>query len=244
MQINEKRMLYAGKAKQIYAADDANQVIIRYKDDASAYNGIKRANIANKGVLNNKIASIVYQLLEQQGIRTHLIRRNNDREQLCWRKTQMIRLEFIVRNFAAGSMARRLQIKEGTAFSHPICEMCYKNDNLGDPIINDDHAVVLGLSTYEELNEIHPLVKKINQILIEIFSKIGVTLVDVKMEFGRLADGTLILADEISPDTTRLWDTATMERMDRDRFRYDMGRIAEMYEEVLKRLETHVISTS
>jgi phosphoribosylaminoimidazole-succinocarboxamide synthase len=235
--LHNHQLIYAGKAKQIYAADNPQQVIVHYKDDASAYGGIKRAHIANKGIYNNKISAIIYQLLEEYGIRTHFLRRISDREQLCMRKQQMIRLEFIVRNIAAGSMVKRLKIDEGTKFEHPICEICYKNDELGDPIINHDHAVALGLSNYDELYEIHNLVKSINVLLIRFFEQINVRLVDVKMEFGRLPDGTLVLADEISPDTARLWDIATMERMDRDRFRHDMGRVTEMYEEVLKRLQ-------
>jgi phosphoribosylaminoimidazole-succinocarboxamide synthase len=232
----KQELLYAGKAKQIYATDNERNVIVYYKDDASAYGGIKCASIANKGIINNKIASIVYQLLERYGIRTHFVERIDEREQLCYRKEKMIQLEFIVRNIAAGSMVKRLNIKEGTEFAHPVYEICYKNDPLGDPLINEDHAVALGLSAYDELYEIHNLVKTINGLLIRIFEQINVRLVDVKMEFGYLPNGTLVLADEISPDTARLWDIATMERMDRDRFRRDMGRVTEMYGEVLKRL--------
>jgi phosphoribosylaminoimidazole-succinocarboxamide synthase len=229
MQIHQTP-LYEGKAKQIYAAADSGQVVVCYKDDASAYNGIKRANINNKGVLNNKISAIVYRVLERRGVRTHFISRIDDRCQLCLHKEKVMALEFVVRNYAAGSMSRRLQIREGMALSHPVYEICYKNDELNDPIIGEDHAVVLGLSTYEELREVHALVLNINALLIDIFNQIGVTMGEVKMEFGRLAD-------EISPDTARLWDTATMERMDRDRFRHDMGRITKMYEEVLTRLQ-------
>lgn len=234
--MHHHQLLYAGKSKQIYAADNPRQVIVHYKDDASAYGGIKRASIANKGICNNKIAGIVYQLLEQYGVRTHFIRRIGEREQLCFRKEKMIQLEFIVRNIASGSMSKRLNIKEGTEFAHPVCEICYKNDELGDPLINDDHAVALGLSTYDELYEVHNLVMTINDLLIRIFGQINVRLVDAKMEFGRLPNGVLVLADEISPDTARLWDLATLERMDRDRFRHDMGRVTEMYQEVLERL--------
>lgn len=234
------KLLYAGKAKLIYATDNAEQIIVHFKDDTSAYNGIKRAQITNKGILNCKISSIIYQLLEKQGVPTHFIEHINDREQLCKRKTHIISLEFIVRNRAAGSMVKRLNIKEGTIFPQPVLEICYKNDSLDDPIINNDHAVVLGLSTYEELSEIEELVKQINKLLITIFNEIGVTLVDIKLEFGRLSDGTLVLADEISPDTARLWDTNTNERMDRDRFRRDLGRITEAYEEILHRLQTNL----
>ncbi|MDR1591702.1 MAG: phosphoribosylaminoimidazolesuccinocarboxamide synthase [Prevotellaceae bacterium] len=229
-------MLYTGKAKLIFAAEDPDHVVVHYKDDTTAYNGIKRAQITNKGVLNNKISAIIYRLLEQRGIKTHFVKLLNDREQLCKRKTEIIKLEFIVRNIAAGSMSKRLHIKEGTQFPHPVYEICYKNDDLGDPIINNDHAVVLGLSTYQELTEIHLLVKQINEHLIDIFKRINISLVDVKIEFGRTSDGTLVLADEISPDTARLWDITTLERLDRDRFRRDMGRITEAYDEILTRL--------
>jgi phosphoribosylaminoimidazole-succinocarboxamide synthase len=232
----KQELLYSGKAKQIFATDNHRQVIVHYKDDASAYGGIKRASIINKGIINNKIAAIIYRLLEKAGICTHFIERIGEREQLCWRKERMIGLEFIVRNWAAGSMVRRLGVGEGMEFEHPIFEICYKNDTLGDPIINEDHAVALNLSSYEELFEVHNMAKTINELLLRIFRQINVQLVDVKMEFGRLSNGTLLLADEISPDTARLWDISTHERMDRDRFRHDMGRVTEMYDEVLKRL--------
>jgi phosphoribosylaminoimidazole-succinocarboxamide synthase len=232
------QMLYSGKAKQIFATDNPRQVIVHYKDDASAYGGIKRASITNKGIVNNKIASIIYRLLEGCGVCTHFLQRIDERNQLCWRKERMIGLEFIVRNIAAGSMVRRLGVKEGMPLEHPIFEICYKNDALGDPFINEDHAVALGLSSYEELYEAHNMAKTINELLLRIFKQVNVQLVDVKMEFGRLPNGALLLADEISPDTARLWDASTMERMDRDRFRHDMGRVMEMYDEVLKRLQT------
>ncbi len=229
-------LLYTGKTKQIFTTDNPELIIVHYKDDALAYNGIKRAQITNKGVLNNKISAIIYQKLEDRGFATHFVKLLNDRDQLCKRKTQLIQLEFIVRNIAAGSMAKRLGLKTGTQLSTPVFEITYKNDELSDPIINEHHAVALGLSTYEELAEIHSLVERLNKTLIEIFANIGVTLVDVKFEFGRIADGTLVLADEISPDTTRLWDTKTLESLDRDRFRKDLGKISEAYEEILNRL--------
>ncbi len=229
-------LLYTGKTKQIFTTDNPEFIIVHYKDDALAYNGIKRAQITNKGILNNKISAIIYQKLEDRGFATHFVKLLNDRDQLCKRKTQLIQLEFIVRNIAAGSMAKRLGLKTGTQLSTPVFEITYKNDELSDPIINEHHAVALGLSTYEELAEIHSLVERLNKTLIEIFANIGVTLVDVKFEFGRIADGTLVLADEISPDTTRLWDTKTLESLDRDRFRKDLGKISEAYEEILNRL--------
>lgn len=235
--MQQGELLYTGKTKQVFTTDDPEQIIIHYKDDALAYNGIKRAQIANKGVLNNKISAIIYQMLEAEGFNTHFIKQLNDRDQLCKRKTQLIQLEFIVRNIAAGSMAKRLGLKIGTQLSNPIYEITYKNDELSDPLINEHHAVALGLSTYEELAEIHNLVQHLNETLKRIFAAIGVTLVDVKFEFGRTSDGILVLADEISPDTTRLWDTKTLESLDRDRFRKDLGKISEAYEEILNRLK-------
>ena len=230
-------LLYTGKTKQIFTTSSPEYIIIHYKDDAFAYNGIKRAQITNKGIFNNKISAIIYQKIEKLGFNTHFVKILNDRDQLCKRKTQLLQLEFIVRNIAAGSMAERLGLKVGTKLPTPVYEICYKNDELGDPIINEHHAVALGLSTYEELTEIHEIVKRLNQTLQKIFTDIGITFVDAKFEFGRTADGTLVLSDEISPDTTRLWDTKTLESLDRDRFRKDLGKISEAYEEILKRLE-------
>lgn len=228
-------MLYEGKAKQIFTTDDPNRVIVHYKDDASAYNGIKRAQITNKGILNNKISSIVYTLLEKEGVKTHFIERIDDRNQLCL-KVEVIPIEVIVRNRAAGSMARRLGLEEGMKPSNVIYEYCYKNDLLDDPIINEHHAVALGLSTYDEMERIHRLAVSINELLIDMFNRIGVTLVDFKIEFGRLPDGSLVLSDELSPDTCRLWDADTQERLDKDRFRRDLGRVGEAYQEILDRL--------
>ena len=229
------KMLYEGKAKQIFETPEEDKVIVHYKDDASAYNGIKRAQITNKGVLNNKISSIIYKKLEEFGVKTHFIRRIDDRNQLC-KKVQVFPLEVIVRNRAAGSMAVRLGLEEGMKFNNVIFEYCYKNDELDDPLINEHHAVALGLSTYEEMEKIHDLANTINKYLIQIFNEIDVVLVDFKVELGRLPDGTLGLSDEISPDTCRLWDANTMECIDKDRFRRDLGRVAEAYNEILNRL--------
>jgi len=230
-------LLYTGKTKQVFTTENPELVVIHYKDDALAYNGIKRAQITNKGAINNKISANIFQRLENLGFNTHFIKLLNDREQLCKRKENVIQLEFIVRNIAAGSMAKRLGLKVGTKLSTPIFEICYKNDDLHDPLINQHHAVALGLSTYEELAEIQEIVSRLNTELQNIFNSIGVTMVDAKFEFGRTSDGTLVLADEISPDTTRLWDTKTLESLDRDRFRKDLGKISEAYMEILKRLE-------
>lgn len=233
--VPESQMLYEGKAKQIYATQSPDEVIVHYKDDATAYNGIKRAQITNKGILNNKISSIIYTLLEKEGIHTHFLKRIDDRNQLC-RKVQIIPVEVIVRNRAAGSMARRLGLDEGMKFSNVIYEYCYKNDELDDPIVNEHHIVALGLSTYDEMAEIHRRTVRINELLMTLFAKIGVELIDFKIEFGRLPDGALVLSDELSPDTCRLWDADTQERLDKDRFRRDLGKVGEAYEEILSRL--------
>lgn len=231
-------LIHDGKAKEVYSANEPGYAIIHYKDDASAYNGIKRAQIANKGILNNKISSIIYERLEAAGIRTHFIKRINDRDQLCY-LLDIIPIEFIARNIAAGTMARRLGLEEGCILKTPVYELCYKNDELDDPIINEDHAVALGLSTYREVRMGLELTKHINLFLKDLFAKIGITLVDFKIEFGRSKNGELILSDELSPDTCRLWDAKTSERLDKDRFRRDLGRVGEAYEEILRRLSNN-----
>ena len=228
-------MLYEGKAKQVYKTEDEDLIIIHYKDDATAFNGVKKASINQKGILNNKITEIIFKKMEEAGVPTHFIEKLNDRDQLC-KKVTIVPLEVIVRNIIAGSMAKRLNIPEGTKPSNTIYEICYKDDALGDPLINDHHAVALGAVTYDELATIYKLTAKINEVLVEMFDKIGITLVDFKIEFGRLTDGTIILADEISPDTCRLWDSATHEKLDKDRFRRDLGGVEDAYTEVMKRL--------
>ncbi len=229
-------LLYEGKAKQIYKTDNENQVIIYYKDDATAGNGAKKGTIENKGILNNNITAILYEKLEANGIKTHYVEKLNDREQLC-EKLEIIPLEVIVRNVIAGSMAKRLGIEEGTLAPNTIFEICYKNDAYGDPLINDHHAVALGACTYEELSEIYETTGKINELLKNLFDKEGITLVDFKIEFGKNEAGEIKLADEITPDTCRLWDKVTGEKLDKDRFRRDLGSIEEAYIEILKRLE-------
>lgn len=230
-------MLYEGKAKQVYATDEQDKVIIHYKDAATAFNNIKKATIENKGLLNNKISTIVFNRLKAAGIPTHYIETLNDRDQLCLR-VSIVPLEVIVRNVIAGSMAKRLGIEEGTPAPNTIYEICYKDDSLGDPLINDHHAVALGAATYEELDEIYALTKRINEELIKMFSEVNIRLVDFKIEFGKTADGKIVLADEISPDTCRLWDATTNEKLDKDRFRRDMGKVIEAYEEINARLNT------
>lgn len=229
-------MLYEGKAKQIYKTKDKDKIIVHYRDVATAYNGLKKAEIGNKGILNNKITTILFEILNKEGVNTHYLETLNDRDQLC-NKVDIIPLEVIVRNVIAGSMAKRLNIEEGTSPKRAILEICYKDDSLGDPLINDDHAVALNAVTYEELDIIYTMTRKINDILINTFNKINVILVDFKIEFGKTSKGEIVLADEISPDTARLWDKDTNKKLDKDRFRRDLGKVTEAYEEILSRLE-------
>ncbi len=233
--MKQLEMLYEGKAKQVYRTDDDNLIVMHFKDDATAFNGIKKAQIKDKGVLNNEITTIIFDELIKNGIPTHFVEKLNDRDQLC-KKVKIFPLEVIVRNIVAGSMAKRLDIAEGTKIDNTIFELCYKNDKLGDPLINNDHAVALGAATYEELNTIYNLTMKINDILKKLFASINITLVDFKIEFGKTSDGQIVLADEISPDTCRLWDTTTSDKLDKDRFRRDLGKVIEAYEEILRRL--------
>lgn len=233
--MEKREFIYEGKAKQLYKTDDENLVIVHYKDDATAGNGAKKGTIVNKGVMNNEITTIIFKMLEDNGIKTHFVEKLNDRDQLC-QKVKIFPLEVIVRNIIAGSMAKRLGIAEGTKAENTIFEICYKNDEYGDPLINDHHAVALKLATYEELNEIYSITSKINNLLKEKFDKLEISLVDFKIEFGKNAKGEILLADEITPDTCRLWDKETGERLDKDRFRRDLGNIEEAYIEVVKRL--------
>lgn len=235
--MKQLEMLYEGKAKQVFATDEENKVIIHYKDAATAFNNIKKATIENKGVLNNKISTIVFHQLQAAGIPTHYIETLNERDQLCL-KVSIMPLEVIVRNVIAGSMAKRLGIEEGTIAPNTIYEICYKDDALGDPLINDHHAVALGAATYEELAEVYDLTARINKVLIDMFAQVNIRLVDFKIEFGKTVDGKIVLADEISPDTCRLWDATTNEKLDKDRFRRDMGKVIEAYEEINARLNT------
>lgn len=228
-------ILYDGKAKRICLTDDEDKVIIRYKDDATAFNNVKKAVLANKGVLNNRISAIIFRYLRNAGVENHYISTLDDRSQLC-RRVDIIPLEVIVRNIIAGSMARRLGIEEGTEPSNVIYDICYKADELGDPLINDHHAVALGIVTYDELHNIYGITAKINGLLKSLFAEAGIRLVDFKVEFGRTGDGRIILADEVSPDTCRLWDMKTNEKLDKDRFRRDLGHVIEAYEEVYRRL--------
>ncbi|MEZ3443137.1 phosphoribosylaminoimidazolesuccinocarboxamide synthase [uncultured Alistipes sp.] len=234
--MKQLEMLYEGKAKQVFLTDDEDRIIIHYKDAATAFNNIKKATIENKGVLNNAISTLIFEHLIAAGVKTHYIETLNDRDQLC-RRVDIIPLEVIVRNTIAGSMAQRLGIEEGTKPSNVIFDICYKKDELGDPLINDHHAVALGIVTYEELNRIYAMTAKINEVLTDLFKRMNINLVDFKIEFGRTSDGEIVLADEVSPDTCRLWDLTTNEKLDKDRFRRDLGRVREAYEEILARLQ-------
>lgn len=232
-------MMYEGKAKQVYATDDPDRVIIHYKDDATAFNGLKKDSIRNKGVLNNKITTILFNELNRRGIATHWIETLNDRDQLC-KKVRIVPLEVIVRNVVAGSMAKKFGIDEGTELKTPVYEICYKNDELGDPMINDTHAVGLGLATREDLDQIYAITAQVNEALKEILDQIGIRLIDFKLEFGKDSTGRVLLADEISPDTCRFWEKGTDKKLDKDRFRRDMGDVIGAYEEIYGRLSQWV----
>jgi len=229
-------MIYEGKAKQLYTCEKEDCLIIHYKDDATAFNGVKKAQISNKGLLNNEISTIIFLYLQEKGVKTHFLERLNERDQLC-KKVTILPLEVIVRNVIAGSMAKRLDIAEGTRPANVIYELCYKNDELGDPLINEDHAMALGAATAEELAEIKRSTLEINQLLTEMFDKMGIMLIDFKVEFGKTLDGEIVLADEISPDTCRLWDKETQKKLDKDRFRRDLGNVEDAYQEILARLK-------
>lgn len=231
-----KELIYDGKTKQLYATNDPTQVVVRYKDAATAFNAIKRATIQNKGLVSCAISTIVLRELNRVGIKTHYIETLGDRDQLC-RRVKIFPLEVIVRNVVAGSMAQRLGLEEGTEPKNTIFDLCYKADELGDPLINDHHAVAMGLATYEELKTIYAVAARINEVLTELFRRVNVRLVDFKIEFGKTDDGEILLADELSPDTCRLWDIATGEKLDHDRFRRDLGHVREAYEEIHKRLQ-------
>jgi len=234
--MQKKDFIYEGKAKQVYSTDDENLVIIHYKDDATAGNGVKKGTIKDKGIINNKITAKLFSVLEKNGIRTHFKEMLNERDQLC-EKLEIVPLEVIVRNVITGSMAKRVGIADGTIPKTTIFEICYKNDEYGDPLINDYHAVAMELATFDELKYIYETTSKINDLLKKVFDEEGITLVDFKIEFGKNSKGEILLADEITPDTCRLWDKATGKKLDKDRFRQDLGGIEEAYIEILNRLE-------
>ena len=236
--MEKKELLYEGKAKRVYCTDDSEKLIVSYKDDATAFNGLKKGSIAGKGIVNNRMSNLLMSRLEQAGIPTHFIEELNERETLV-RRVSIVPLEVVVRNISAGSFSRLYSVEEGIRFAKPVIEFCYKNDALKDPLICSSAAEALGLASDEEIMSIKSYAQRVNIWLQQFWNKRGVTLVDFKLEFGRTADGLLILADEISPDTCRLWDSSTQEKLDKDRFRRDLGKVEEAYQEIMRRvLET------
>ena len=227
--------LYEGKAKKVYATNDENLVIVSYKDDATAFNGLKKGTISGKGVINNRMSNMLMQMLEKNGVPTHFVEELSERDTVV-KKVSIVPLEVIIRNISAGSFAKRYGVEEGIVFDEPTIEFSYKNDALGDPLINEYHARALKLATREEIENIKSMAFKVNELLKERFAKMNITLVDFKLEFGRLKDGTIVLADEISPDTCRFWDSTTHEKLDKDRFRRDLGGVEDAYNEVMRRL--------
>ncbi len=233
--MEKREQLYEGKAKKVFATDDKNAVIVSYKDDATAFDGAKKGTIVGKGVVNNKMSNFLMQILEKQGVKTHFIEELSDRETVV-KKVEIVPLEVIIRNISAGSFARNYGVEEGIVFAEPTIEFSYKNDDLHDPLINSYHAVALKLATKEEIEQIKAMAFKVNAVLKDYFLGLGVKLVDFKLEFGRTADGEIVLADEISPDTCRFWDKDTNEKLDKDRFRRDMGGVEDAYKEMMKRV--------
>ena len=232
--MEKKELLYEGKAKKVYTTENPDVLIVDYKDDATAFNGVKKGTIVGKGVVNNRMTNHIFRMLEEKGIPTHFIEELSDRETAV-KKVEIVPLEVIVRNVAAGSFSKKLGIEEGFKLLSPTLEFSYKNDELGDPMINDYYAVAIGAATREEIDKITELVFKINEILVDYFKSIKVDLIDFKVEFGRYK-GQIILADEISPDTCRFWDSETHEKLDKDRFRRDLGHVEEAYEEIYRRI--------
>ena len=228
--------LYEGKAKKVYSTEDPDIVIVDYKDDATAFNGEKKGTISGKGVINNQMTNLMFKLLEKEGVPTHLIEEVSERETIV-KKVDIVPLEVIIRNVAAGSFSKKLGIEEGTPLKRPTLEFSFKNDDLGDPFINDYYALGLGLATEDEIATITKYAFMVNDFMLKFFKGLNIDLIDFKIEFGRTSDGTIILADEISPDTCRFWDSTTHEKLDKDRFRRDMGGVEEAYQEIMKRLK-------
>ena len=237
--MTKREQLYEGKAKKVFATDDPEFLIVSYKDDATAFNGLKKGTIIGKGVINNRMSNLLMQRLEKAGIPTHFVTELNDRETLV-KKVSIVPLEVIVRNIAAGSFSKRYGVEEGFVFETPTIEFSYKNDELGDPLMDEYHAIAMKIATEEEIETIKKYAFGINEQLKAFWAECGVILVDFKLEFGRLMDGTIVLADEISPDTSRLWDSKTGEKLDKDRFRRDLGGVEDAYAEVMKRLTEHI----
>ncbi len=235
MFMQKTELLYEGKAKKVYATEDPEYCIVSYKDDATAFNGLKKGTIVGKGVVNNRMSNFMFKLLEQKGIKTHFVEELNERDTVV-RKVSIVPLEVIVRNKAAGSLSKRLGLEEGTPMRVPVLEFCYKNDDLGDPMVNNYHILAAGFATQEEIDKIASMSLAVNKTMIEFFKSVNVDLIDFKLEFGKTSDGEIILADEISPDTCRFWDIHTGEKLDKDRFRRDMGGVEEAYAEMMKRI--------
>ena len=233
--MEKREQLYEGKAKKVYATDDPNLVIVSYKDDATALDGLKKGTIAGKGVVNNRMSNFLMQLLEKNGVKTHFVEELSDRETVV-KKVSIVPLEVIIRNVSAGHFAQRYGVEEGIVFDEPTIEFSYKNDDLHDPLLNAYHALALKLATREEIEEIKSMAFRVNDVLKSFFKTLNVNLIDFKLEFGRTADGTIILADEISPDTCRFWDASTGEKLDKDRFRRDMGGVEDAYKEMMSRV--------
>lgn len=233
--MQKTEMLYEGKAKKVYATENPELYIVSYKDDATAFNGLKKGTIAGKGVINNRVTNYMMQMLEKNGVPTHFVEEISNSETVV-KKVQIVPLEVIIRNISAGSFSKRYGVDEGIVFEQPTIEFSYKNDDLGDPLINEYHALALKLATREEIDTIKALAFRTNELMKDFFKKINVDLVDFKLEFGRLSDGTIVLADEISPDTCRFWDSRTHEKLDKDRFRRDLGNVEGAYQEMMRRI--------
>ena len=232
--MEKKELLYEGKAKKVYTTEDPDILIVSYKDDATAFNGLKKGTIVGKGAINNRMTNHIFGLLEKEGVPTHLVKELDDRETAV-KKVEIVPLEVIIRNFSAGSFAKKMGMEEGIQFKCPTLEFSYKNDDLGDPFINSYYALALGLATQEEIDAITKYAFKVNEVLQKYFASLNIVLIDFKIEFGRY-HGQIILADEVSPDTCRLWDKDTHEKLDKDRFRRDMGNVEDAYQEVFRRL--------
>lgn len=228
-------LMYEGKAKKVFAASDPEWLIVSYKDDATAFNGLKKGTIVGKGVVNNKVTNHLMQLLEKEGVPTHFVEELSERDTVV-KHVSIVPLEVIIRNISAGSFAKRFGVEEGIVFDEPTIEFSYKNDDLGDPLMNAYHARALKLATAEEIETIKAMAFKVNEVLKAFFKAVNVDLVDFKLEFGRLSDGTIVLADEISPDTCRFWDSTTHEKLDKDRFRRDLGNVEDAYSEMMRRI--------
>ena len=228
-------LLYEGKAKKVFSTDDPNVYLVRYKDDATAFNGQKKGTIIGKGAINNRVTNHLMRMLETKGIPTHFLEEISETETLV-KKVAIVPLEVIVRNVAAGSLAKRLGLEEGVKLNKTVLEYCYKDDALGDPMVNEYHIAAMGWATGDELKLISEYALRVNEALREYLKDLNIDLIDFKLEFGRTADGTIVLADEISPDTCRFWDTVTHEKLDKDRFRRDLGKVEDAYQEIMKRL--------